>query len=98
MIAPALTACSSGASHAEAAAAIWRHPAVPAGDRAAYLGFIDLLTPVDVGSTLSIQTDSLNRMVKLAGTSLFGYLVTTGGFTPAANSEVYAPRLLATSL
>lgn len=37
VIAPALAACSSGASHAEAAAAIWRHPAVPAGDRAALL-------------------------------------------------------------
>jgi hypothetical protein len=66
---------------------------LPAGDRAAYLGYVDILTPVDVGSTLSIQTDALNRQVKLAGTSLFAYLVTTGGFTPAANSEVYNPRL-----
>lgn len=66
---------------------------LPAGDRASYLGYIDLGTPVDVGSTLTVQTDVLNRQIKLSGTSLFGYLVTTGGFTPAANSEVYTPRL-----
>lgn len=71
---------------------------LPAGDRASYLGFIDILTPVDVGSTLSIQTDALNRQVKLSGTSIFAYLVTTAGYTPAANSEVYSPRLYSTSL
>jgi len=68
------------------------------GDRASYLGYLDLGTPVDVGSTCTVQTDGLARLMKLAGTSVFGYLVTTGGYTPAANSEVYNLRLCAVSL
>lgn len=67
---------------------------LPSGDRASYLGYVDLGTPVDVGSTLFVQVDGVNKKVKLnASTSLFGYLVTAGGFTPAGNSEVYAPRI-----
>ena len=71
---------------------------LPAGDRASYLGYLDLGTPVDIGATLTVQTDNINRQVKLAGTSIFAYLVTTGGFTPAANSEVYNPRLYSVAL
>lgn len=59
---------------------------VPSGDRASYLGYIELGTPVDLGSTLYVALDGLNRQRKLAGTSLFGYLVTIGGYTPAASS------------
>jgi hypothetical protein len=68
---------------------------LPSGDRSNYLGYIDLGTPVDVGSTLFVQADGINKKVKLAAasTSLYGYLVSNGGFTPAGNSEVYAPRL-----
>ena len=67
---------------------------LPAGDRASYLGYIDLGSPADVGSTLFVQVDQVNKQVRLrGGYSLFGYLVTNGGFTPAANSEVYVPEL-----
>lgn len=68
---------------------------LPAGDRANYLGFIDLGSPADLGSTLFAQADGVAKKVKLAAasTSLFGYLVTAGAFTPAGNSEVYVPRL-----
>ena len=55
---------------------------LPSGDRASYLGFLDLGTPADLGSTLYIETNNINKVVKLAGTSLFGYLVTVGTFTP----------------
>lgn len=63
---------------------------IPAGDRASYLGFIDLVTPVDMGSTLVSQNTGLNRPLKLAAgaTSLYGLLVTTGGFTPTS-AEAY---------
>lgn len=63
---------------------------VPAGDRASYLGFIDLVTPVDMGSTLVSQNTGLNRPLKLAAgsTSLYGLLVTTGAFTPTS-AEAY---------
>jgi len=62
---------------------------LPSGDRAAYLGFIDLGSPENLGATLYVEATNINKQVKLSGTGLFAYLVTTGGFTPAANSEVY---------
>ncbi|PAQ00910.1 hypothetical protein LRP31_25475 [Mesorhizobium mediterraneum] len=63
--------------------AVWD---LPAGDRASYLGYIDLGTPVDVGATLFVQSVQINKQVKLAGSSLFGYLVTVGAYTPASAS------------
>ncbi len=68
---------------------------LPSGDRSNFLGYIDFGTPVDLGSTLFVQTTNPGLQVKLASasTSLYGYLVTTAGYTPAANSEVYNPRL-----
>jgi hypothetical protein len=68
---------------------------LPSGDRANFLGYIDLGTPVDLGSTLYTQANQPGLQVRLASasTSLWAYLVTTSGFTPAANSEVYVPRL-----
>jgi len=69
-----------------------------AGDRASYLGFIDLGTPVDLGSTLYVETNNINKQITAAGTSIFGYLVTIGGYTPAANSEVYVVTLHAAIL
>ena len=58
---------------------------LPSGDRASYLGYIDLGTPVDVGSTLFVQTGSVNKKIRLgASTSLFAYLVTNGGYTPSS--------------
>ena len=59
---------------------------LPSGDRASYLGFIELGAPVDLGSTLYVAQDALNKQRTLAGTSLFGYLVTVGAYTPAASS------------
>ncbi len=63
-----------------------------AGDRAAYLGFLDLGSPVDLGSTLFVQNDGINAQRKAAGSSVFGYLVTNGAYTPTAN-RVYVPEL-----
>lgn len=64
-----------------------------AGDRAAYLGYVDIEQMVDVGSTLYVQTNkaenaTLPKQVKLAdgSTSLFGLLVTNGGFTPSSGA------------
>lgn len=73
---------------------------IPSGDRAAYLGYIDLGTVLDMGATLFVENDSVVKQVKLAAgsTSLFGYLVTTGGFTPAGNSEVYVVRIATEAL
>lgn len=70
---------------------------IPAGDRASFVGKIALGTPVDEGSTLYIRTDIVNAQFKLAGTSLFGYLVTVGAYTPTA-SRVYKITLHAVGL
>ncbi len=67
---------------------------LPSGDRSAYLGYVDLGTPVDVGSTLFVQTTGIgSKQIKMGVTSsLFGYLVTNGGFTPSSD-DVFAVRL-----
>lgn len=60
------------------------------GDRDKYLGYVELATPQDFGSTLYTQTDYPGRLIKLASgnTSLFLEIETRGGYTPAANSLV----------
>lgn len=59
-----------------------------ANDRAEYLGNIPIPTPTDYGSTLWAELD-LTRQVKLAAasTTIYGYLVTVGAYTPTA--QVY---------
>lgn len=68
---------------------------VVSADRAKYIGYIDLPTPVDLGSTCFTQVDFPGKLFKLdtGSTSLFCELQTIGGFTPAANSEVYSLRV-----
>lgn len=57
---------------------------LPAGDRASYLGSISLGAPADLGSTLYVGVDQINKQIKLVGTSLFAYLRTVGAFTPSS--------------
>ena len=58
---------------------------LPSGDRTAFLGFIDLGTPVDLGSTLYVETNQYNKQIEVpSGGSLFGYLVTIGAYTPSS--------------
>jgi len=59
---------------------------LPAGDRASFLGYVDLGSPVDLGSTLYVEVNGVNKQVTAASTSLFGYLVTTTGYTPTAQA------------
>lgn len=57
-----------------------------AGDRAKYLGYVDVGAVVDLGSTLYAAADGLNKLVKLAAaaTSLFAQIQTLGGYTPSS--------------
>lgn len=57
---------------------------LPSGDRASYLGKIPLGSPQDLGSTLYVEAQNINKQVKLSGTGLFGYLVTAGAYTPTS--------------
>jgi len=65
---------------------------LPSGDRTYYRGFVDLGTPVDLGSTLYVEANTLNKQVNLETKSLFGYLVTTGAYTPTSG-RVYTVEL-----
>jgi hypothetical protein len=57
---------------------------LPAGDRPYYLGYVDLGSPVDVGSTLYVQQTGLDYDFVLTTADLFAYLVTNGTYTPSA--------------
>jgi hypothetical protein len=70
---------------------------LPSGDRASYLGSVNLGTPLDLGSTLYAEAHGINKQLKLAGTSLFAYLVTAGAYTPTA-SRVHVVKLHAVGL
>lgn len=70
---------------------------LPSGDRAAYLGSVLLGTPVDYGATLFFQLDGVGKMLKLSGTHLFAYLVTTGSY-PASSATVHKVNILAVQL
>ena len=60
---------------------------LPSGDRAAYLGYVALGTPVDLGSTLYVEVNGLNKQITGLSNntgSLWAELVTVGAFTPTA--------------
>jgi hypothetical protein len=61
---------------------------LPSGDRASFLGYIDLGTAADLGSTQYCEVNGLTKQVKLAGTSLFGYLINLTTLTPAAVAHI----------
>ena len=60
------------------------------GERDTYMGFIDLPTPQDFGSTVYTQTDYIGRLVKLAAasSSVFAEIETRGAYTPVSASTV----------
>jgi hypothetical protein len=60
------------------------------GERALYMGYIDLSAPQDLGSTLYTQVDYPGRLIKLAtaSTSLFAEIETRNAYTPVSASTV----------
>ena len=57
---------------------------LPVADRDKYLGWIDIPTAQDLGDTIWSQLDDIGKLVKLTGTSLYGFLETRNACTPAA--------------
>lgn len=53
------------------------------GDRASFLGEIQIGTAIDKGSTQWVEVHGINKQIKLAGTSIFAYLVNATTLTPA---------------
>ena len=60
------------------------------GERANYIGYIDLPTPQDFGSSLYTQVDYPGRMMQLAAGSstIYAELQTIGAYTPASASTI----------
>lgn len=59
---------------------------LPSGDRASFLGYVDLGTAVDLGTTQWVETHGINKHIRQTSVvgSLFGYLVNLTTVTPAA--------------
>lgn len=60
---------------------------IPVGDRASFVGKIPLGVLVAEGGsphTLYIETNGINKQIKLSGTHVFGYLVTVGAYAPTS--------------
>lgn len=58
---------------------------LPSGDRASFLGSVNLGTPIDLGSTLYVEASGINKQITLASANVFGYVVTVGAYTPTAS-------------
>lgn len=62
---------------------------IPSGDRASFLGFLDLGTPVDCGATLYVNSNAQNMQITVPeGGSVFAYLITNGGCTIPSGTVV----------
>jgi hypothetical protein len=59
-----------------------------AGDRASYLGYVDISQVLDLVDTQYIDMPGLNKHIKLLGTSVFGYLVNGTTLTPNAADHI----------
>lgn len=58
---------------------------LPAGDRASHLCTLAIPAPTDLGSTLKVDIDQINKQITIpSGGSLYGYLVTPNAFTATA--------------
>lgn len=70
---------------------------IPAGDRAAFQRLLELGTPVDIGSSLHVPSDSMNVPLLVApGGVTYMELVTVAGFTATAAARTV--QFLATAL
>lgn len=61
---------------------------LPSGDRASFLGYIDLGTAVNLGSTQWVEAHGINKEIKLSGTTVYGYLINLSTLTPAAVAHI----------
>lgn len=68
---------------------------LPSGDRASFLGYVDLGSPVDLGSTLYVETNGNQKQVTCASTSVFGYLVTNGAYTTGTDVVTLVVKVVA---
>jgi hypothetical protein len=65
-----------------------------AGDRASFLGYVDLGTAVDLVDSQWVETQSIQKQIKLISGSVFGYLVNLTTLTPAAVARTVTLQLI----
>ncbi|UFW80036.1 hypothetical protein [Rhizobium sp. SU303] len=65
---------------------------LPIGDDPAYLGFIDIPKPIDLGSALYVEVNNIGKQVKLNSGNVYAYLQTIAGF-PGGSGDVYKPTI-----
>lgn len=58
------------------------------GDRGQFLGRVDIGQASDLVSTQWVEQHGVNKVIKLSGTSVFGYLVNTSTLTTVANAHI----------
>jgi hypothetical protein len=69
---------------------------IPAGDRTAYVGALAVGTPVDLGSTLVVEVDNIQKLITVASTGkTFAELITLAGFTATAKARTVVIRAIA---
>jgi hypothetical protein len=61
---------------------------IASADMDLYQGFVTIPQVVDYGAALWIESHNIGKMVRLKGTSLWGYLVNGTTLTPAAVAHV----------
>jgi hypothetical protein len=59
-----------------------------AGDRASYLGYIDIPQVITFGASNYIESNNIWKLVRLRSSSLFAYLVNGTTLTPNASAHV----------
>lgn len=59
---------------------------LPAADRPAFLGYIDLPNVASLGQTVYCEVNNQNKVVQTLSASVYGYLVTNGPYTPTASN------------
>ena len=59
-----------------------------AADRASYLGYIDIAQVVAFGASHYVEGNNIQKIIRLRGSSLFGYLVNGTTLTPNASAHV----------
>lgn len=64
------------------------------GDRASFLGYVDIGTAVDLVDTQWVETHQINKQLKLTTGSVFGYLVNLTTLTPAAVAHTVTLHLI----
>jgi hypothetical protein len=70
---------------------------IPSGDRAKYIGYVEISTITDMGDTLYVNSENINLFRKLAtgSTTIYAMLQTLTAFTPSS-ADVYTVYLYGT--